>query len=355
MTTNITAQAHPQPPRATPERNLGGFAIIGVSLAVMVAAFAYLGGWFTPNALTPTRMTDTLEQVDGVHSGYRRNHARGLSVSGYFDSNGNGARLSSASVFRQGQIPVIGRFSLGGGNPDAADTPGDVRGLGLQFSPPDGEIWRTAMINLPVFPFRTPEAFRENLLTSKPDPQTGKPDAARRKEFLDRHPETVRVLNGLRDLPISSGFDNTAFYGLNAFRFVNFAGKEVPVRWLVKPEQPFLANSGEHGDKKYLFDDLAARLKSGSLRWRLLLTVGQPGDPTNDATQAWPEDREKVDAGIVTIERAEENGEAESVTFDPLVLPAGIVPSDDPLLSARSAIYSQAFTRRAGETKHPGE
>jgi len=32
--------------------------------------------------------------------------------------------------------------------------------------------------------------------------------------------------------------------------------------------------------------------------------------------------------------------------FDPLVLPAGIAPSDDPLLSARSAVHSQSFTRR---------
>jgi hypothetical protein len=46
----------------------------------------------------------------------------------------------------------------------SADTPDAVRGLGLQFSLPDGELWRTAMINLPVFPFRTPEAFYEQLL-----------------------------------------------------------------------------------------------------------------------------------------------------------------------------------------------
>jgi catalase len=35
------------------------------------------------------------------------------------------------------------------------------------------------------------------------------------------------------------------------------------------------------------------------------------------------------------------------------VLPAGIKASDDPLLSARSAAYSQSFTRRAGEPKTP--
>jgi catalase len=34
-------------------------------------------------------------------------------------------------------------------------------------------------------------------------------------------------------------------------------------------------------------------------------------------------------------------------------LPEGMAPSDDPLLSARSAVYSQSFTRRAGEKKLP--
>jgi catalase len=41
------------------------------------------------------------------------------------------------------------------------------------------------------------------------------------------------------------------------------------------------------------------------------------------------------------------------INFDPLVSPEGIAPYDDPLLSARSAVYSQSFTRRAGEKKLP--
>jgi len=34
-------------------------------------------------------------------------------------------------------------------------------------------------------------------------------------------------------------------------------------------------------------------------------------------------------------------------------VPAGIKPSDDPLLSARSAAYSDSFMRRAGGAKTP--
>jgi len=35
------------------------------------------------------------------------------------------------------------------------------------------------------------------------------------------------------------------------------------------------------------------------------------------------------------------------------VLSDGIAPSDDPRLSARSAVYSQSYTRRAAEKKEP--
>src|SRR5437016_269257 len=175
-------------PRLGKTSALARTALIGVALATVAGTFAYLGGWFTPNDLTPARFTDGFEEVNGVHAGFRRNHAKGVGVSGFFESNGNGVRLSKAVVFRPGRVPVLGRFSLGGGHPHAADAPDTVRGLGLQFSLADGELWRTAMINLPVFPVRTPEAFYEQLIASKPDPSTGKPDPAKKEAFLARHP-----------------------------------------------------------------------------------------------------------------------------------------------------------------------
>ena len=70
-----------------------------------------------PERLTPARFTDGFEEVNGVHPGFRRNHAKGVGVSGFFESNGNGVRLSKAAVFQPGRVPVIGRFSLAGGNP----------------------------------------------------------------------------------------------------------------------------------------------------------------------------------------------------------------------------------------------
>ena len=351
----------PEAPAAEQRRlgkasKLARFALIGVVLATVAAAFAYVGGWFTPNELTPARFTDGFEQVNGFHSGFRRNHAKGVGVSGFFESNGNGVRLSKALVFRPGRLPVIGRFSLGGGQPYAADTPAAVRGLGLQFSLPDGELWRTAMIHLPVFPFSTAEAFYEQMLASAPDPGTGKPDPAKMEAFLARHPETVHAMTVIKGQAFSSGFDNSTFHGLNTFRFINAAGDSIPVRWQMSPAQPFEAASASAADdKNYLFDSLIAQIHRQPLRWHLIVIIGQPDDPTNNATIAWPEQREQVNVGTLTLDRVEsdDTSAVTDLNFDPLVLPAGIAPSDDPLLSARSAVYSQSFTRRAGETKQP--
>jgi catalase len=344
-------------PRLGTVSTLTNFALIGVALAAVVGMFAFLGGWFTPHDLTPARFTDAFEHVDGAHSGFRRNHAKGLGVFGFFESNGNGIRLSKAVVFRPGRVPVIGRFSLSGGQPYVADMAGTVRGLALQFSLPDGELWRTAMINLPVFPVSTPKAFYERLVASKPDPNTGKLDPAEMKAFLARHPETVQAMTVIKGHAVSSGFENSTFHSLNAFRFINSAGDSIPVRWLMTPIQPFEAASTASAPRgtNYLFDTLIAQIRRQPLRWHLMVIIGQPGDPTNDATSSWPEGREKVDVGTLTLDRveSEETSAATDINFDPLVLPAGIAPSDDPLLSARSAVYSQSFTRRAGESKQP--
>src|SRR5262245_40159959 len=101
MQANIeTTPSQAAPPALGPGQTLARLALIGLALAAVAGTFAYLGGWFTRGELTPTRFADGFEQVNGVHPGFRRNHAKGLGVVGFFDSNGNGARLSEALVFR---------------------------------------------------------------------------------------------------------------------------------------------------------------------------------------------------------------------------------------------------------------
>ncbi|HSC83709.1 MAG TPA: catalase, partial [Pseudomonas sp.] len=103
-------------------RQAGRLSLIALSVAVLAGGFAYTAGWIDPQRLTPQRFIDTIEANAGVYPGYRRAHAHGLCISGYFESNGNAAALSTAQVFAAGRVPVSGRLSIAGGNPHAADT-----------------------------------------------------------------------------------------------------------------------------------------------------------------------------------------------------------------------------------------
>jgi catalase len=61
-----------------------------------------------------------------------------------------------------------------------------------------------------------------------------------------------------------------------------------------------------------------------------------------------------VDAGTLVIDRAESqvDGPCRDINFDPLILPAGIQPTNDPMLAARSAAYAVSFDRRVREEAH---
>jgi catalase len=356
LSESAVREEHPAGPAAGDR--FARLAAIGVLLLGIVGAFLYLGGWFSPQKLTPARFVDEFERANGIHSGFRRNHAKGVCVRGFFESNGNGTRFSKAVVFQPGRVPVIGRFSIGGGLPYAADSPDAVHGFGLLFKLPDGEEWRTAMVDLPVFPFDTPQAFYDNLAASAPDPQTHKPDPQKMAAFVASHPEFLEAIRIIKSHEPPSGFDDSPYFGLNAFLVTDANGKVTPVRWWLQASQPFVAANtagGSESDKNYLFDGLIASVHQHPLHWHLMIVIGQPGDRTDNPTVMWPGGREQVDVGTLTIDavESEETSPTRDVNFDPLVLPAGIGPSDDPFLSARSAIYSQSFTRRAGEKKEP--
>src|SRR6516225_11376358 len=154
-------------PSQSPTRSIfGSLVLIAVIIAGGAAAFAYTAGWFSPQRLTPEKMVAALAPPTGAALGHRRNHAKGICFTGVFEANGAGSALSYAEVFTRGQYPALGRFNLGTPDPNAADATVRVRGMGLQISTPDGQEWRSAMINLPVFPVSTPQGFYELLLAS---------------------------------------------------------------------------------------------------------------------------------------------------------------------------------------------
>ena len=358
----ITMQSPPDRTPLSPLSMLIRFATVGLISGGTLLLFLFAGGWFSPHAVTPKKFVDRFEHIDGLHAGFRRNHAKGLCFSGTFDSNGDGVPLSTAKIFAAGTTPVIGRFALGGGMPMQVDKIGTVRSMAVQFNLADGEQWRTGCNNIPVFPVHTPEMFYDFLLASAPAKATGKPDPALMGAFLTKHPEVKKSLALLGGRAVASGFDNSTFNSLNAFRFTNAAGTVSYVRWAFVPEQPFLPATTQPATTRptmsspnYLFDDVIRSAAAHPLKWHLVITVAEAGDNADDASIPWPPGRQQVDVGTLTVDRIEpeESSPARDINFDPLVLPAGIGGSNDPLLSARSAAYAVSYKRREGETKTP--
>src|SRR5271156_1809107 len=238
-------------------------ALIGAVLGGIAGLFLYTGGWFSPHTLSPSKMIDAFELASGKHPGFRRNHAKGVCVSGYFESNGQGEAWSKAIVFLPGRVPIIGRFALAGGEPYQADAAHTVRSMALLFKLPDGEEWRTGMNNIPVFAVNSAQGFYDLLLASVPDPATGKPDPAKMSAFLIKHPESARAMQLIRSQPVSSGFADSTYNSLDAFRFINSQEVATPVRWAMVPTQPVVPSGAPDPgqfDKNDLFDALIANI-----------------------------------------------------------------------------------------------
>jgi catalase len=344
----------PTPP-LSPRSALLRFALIGIILLLTVIAFGYVGGWLAPERLTAQRLVNQLQANAGVFPGYRRNHAKGVCVTGYFDSNGQAQAYSMADVFAAGRTPVVGRFAVPGGNPYAPDSSVPIRSMALRFTQANGQQWRTGMNSMPVFPVATPQAFYEQLQAQQPDPATGKPDPKKVGAFFAAHPETAAFLAWVKTAKPSSSYATETYWSLNAFVFVDSKGEKHPVRWRMVSENGDATPGDNHPD--YLDADLAQRLTQAPQRWHLLITLANPGDPTGDATKTWPSDRRDIDAGtlVLTATEVQESGPCRDVNYDPLILPDGIEGSDDPLLPARSAAYATSYLRRTSEEAHlPG-
>ena len=337
--------------------SIGSWALIAGVIVVTAAAFGYVGGWLAPHRLTPKRIVDQLQQNGGMHPGYRRNHAKGICVAGYFDSNGAAQTYSKALVFAAGRTPVVGRLAIPGGNPYAPDSSAPIRSMALRFTQSNGQQWRTGLNSMPVFLVGTPQAFYEQAQSSAPDPATGKPDPTKVKAFFAAHPESGPFLAWVKTAKPSASFATESYWSLDAFVFVDASGTRHAVRWRMVPKGAGEPVDGSKSDADYLSADLTTRLAKGPQRWKLMVTLANPGDPTNDATKAWPSDRKEIDAGTLVLDQAtaQDSGPCRDINYDPLVLPNGIEASDDPLLPARSAAYADSYLRRTSEEAHlPG-
>ncbi len=338
----------------SPSSKTGGFLIIGAAVVLLVGAFSYTAGWLSPSRLTPTKVVNRLAPPGGATLGFRRNHAKGICFTGEFESNGNGAALSQAQMMSAGTYPVVGRFNLATPNPHAADASVHIRGMSLNIATPDGQDWRSAMIDAPFFPVATPQAFYALLSAS-----SNKSDPNAMKAFIAAHPEFQAFGAWASKATLTTSFTQDRFNSLNSFLFTNASGQTHAVRWSFVPSEQYkdlvpetLDPAQSHPDD-FLDADLTRRLQTAPQRWTMLVSVASPDDQTADPSKAWPDDRQHVNVGtlVVKASQPEANGPCRDINYDPTVLPPGMHVSDDPFPAARSAAYAVSFDRRTAEEK----
>lgn len=305
-------------------------------------------------AATATEAIAAFERNFGVHAGLRRNHTKGVCAAGEFIGDPAARTISRAALFSGTPVPVLARFSLPGGNPEASDASPTPRGMALEFRLPDGSRQHMTMLNVPVFSAATPQSFLDGLLAATPDPATGKPDPERVRAYRESHPDAAPQAKFMRTYRPPASYANSRYYGIHAFRFTNAEGVSTPVRWQFEPEDGERALEPAEMDrlpKSFLAQRLAERAARGPIRWQMRVILGQPGDPTNDPTLAWPASRASVIAGTLSLTAVgpQAGGECEAINFDPMVMTDGIGASDDPILAFRSPAYALSFARRMSE------
>jgi catalase len=82
----------------------------------------------------------------------------------------------------------------------------------------------------------------------------------------------------------------------------------------------------------------------------MILTIGAAGDPEDNPTLTWPEERKQVKVGTLSLTSAmaQQGAACEPINFDPLVMADGIEPTKDPVLQFRSPAYAVSFAKRLG-------
>jgi catalase len=330
---------------------LKALAIIAAVIGVAAICFAYTAGWLSPERLTPKKMVTALSPPGGPALGHRRNHAKGICFSGTFDANGNATTLSKAQVFERGQYPVVGRFNIAGGDPNMPDPMAQVRGFSTRITTPDGQEWRGAAIDAPIFAAPTPQAFYAFLTAGA----SKDPNAI--KQYIAGHAEVLTFIGWAKNHPRTESWAEDRFNSLNSFLFVDSSGVKHAVRWSFIPAAQAVTLSPEELTKRgpdFLMQEITQRVAAGPQHWELVITIANPDDPTSDPTKAWPADRRTLDAGTLTVQQieAEADGPCRDIIYDPSVLPSGITTSDDTFPAARSAAYRVSYDSRMSEASH---
>jgi catalase len=307
------------------------------------------------NLALAEQLLDALDTLSGLHAGFRPAHSKGLMCTGTFTPSPQAAKLTRAPHAGRPSTPVTVRYSDSTGVPTIPDNDpqrSGPRGIAVRFHLADHAHTDVVAHSTNGFPVRTGEEFLEFLRAAAAF-GAGQPEAL--GAFLATHPNAKRFAETAKPIPTS--FAREAFFAVTAFKFTNDQGVSRHGRFRIRPEEgtEYLTDvEAARKSASFLFDEIGPRLAQGPFRLGVFVQMAERGDDVADASGTWPDSREEIPFGTVTVTaRVDDQApERRKIIFDPVPRVDGIESSGDPLTEVRSDIYLLSGRRRraAGET-----
>ncbi|HEX2084693.1 MAG TPA: catalase family peroxidase [Solirubrobacteraceae bacterium] len=293
---------------------------------------------------TPAEVVDAINAVSGEHAGHRAAHAKGSLMAATFTATPAAASLSRAPHLDGAPRRATVRFSNGGGDPNVPDYAREARGVAIKVYVDDETRTDMVGLTLPCFFVRTVEDFHEFTKARAEGMEAA-------GAFVQRHPEAIPAIQAALGSGPPSSYATVAYNGIHTFRWTNADGEARHVRWRLEPEQGAEELTDEDAKARgrdYLQEEIAGRAGTA---FRLLVAIAQDGDPIDDPTARWPDDRETVEVGRLVLDGPEterERSPGDVLVFDPTRCIDGVEPSADPILQFRPRAYAVSVHRRTG-------
>jgi catalase len=304
---------------------------------------------FPTAAATPASIVDALKAVAGDPPKVRASFAKGRCVRGTYAASDRAEEITNSRSFTK-PSRVLARFSIGGGNPNVADTNNLVsRGFSIKLGDDDH---RSDLLvqSAPVHFARTLDQMLAFLEARIPGPD-GKPDMEKISAFSAANPETLHQANYIAARPLPASFAGTTYWGVHAFPATNSKSETRFIKFKVAPVGGDVTLTEAEAKAKsadFLDDDLEKRIAARDVRFSVMALLDRPGDPTMDVTLRWPDEdnREAIRLGTIVITGIEPNDACDASIFNPATLSEGIGHPPDEIFAARRAAYAISLAKR---------
>lgn len=326
---------------------LGPAAVLTGFMAPAVRA----DGLAAPQAVLPNQTPKDL--VNAFHTAFgdhhaRAVHAKGIILEGQFTPDKDAVSFTKAPIFSGASLPATVRFSDFTGIPDIPDNIGDAnpRGFAIKIKAGSGETFDMVTHSFNGFPAATSDemaALLRSIGASGPDA----PHPTPLEQFLASHSAAKRFLTTQKPPPVS--YATTPFFGVNALKYTNAAGKSVFVRY------QFVPRAGEHyltveqaaaKGPNYLRQEIIARVAKEPVVFDWYAQIAEGADKIDDPSKAWPDSRKRVKLGTIVITAVRDDASTDKQTlFLPGQAHAGIEAAD-PMLVLRNNAYPISFAER---------